>query len=61
MNNYDCRIDNRAFDYLLRKPSNEKASTEVKKGSKYAAEDNDPFSDFSSVAASSVSQETSKN
>ena len=43
VNNYGCRIDNRSFEYLLKKANSGTAAVE-KKVSKYAASDNDPFS-----------------
>ena len=50
VNNFGCRIDNRSFDYLLKKATTG-AVTMEKKSSKYAASDNDPFSEFSSFAS----------
>ena len=50
VNNFGCRIDNRSFDYLLKKAASGTANSE-KKSSKYAATENDPFSEFSSFAS----------
>lgn len=59
MNNYGCRIDNRSFDYLLKKAASGTANLE-KKSSKYAAEEQDPFSEFANFA-SSTDVNSSKN
>lgn len=42
MHNYSLRIDNRAFDYLLKKKDN--PVTEPKVTGKYEATSSDPFS-----------------
>lgn len=42
MHNYSLRIDNRSFDYLLKKKENQ--VTEPKVTGKYEANNSDPFS-----------------
>ena len=54
MNIFDLRIDNRSFEYLLKKKrmmdlEGKKPEVE-KKASKYEKNEIDPFSDFSAVA-----------
>lgn len=56
VNVYGCRIDNRSFDYLLKKATTGTANA-VKKSSKYAATENDPFSEFSSFASKKPTEE----
>lgn len=45
------RIDNRAFEYLLKKKDN--PVTETKTAGKYETQDNDPFGDFDKIASKS--------
>ena len=51
MNSFDLRIDNRSFDYLLRKKKTyEDEMKSEKKNSKYETNESDPFSDFATFA-----------
>ena len=59
VHNYDLRIDNRSFDYLLKKKDNP-TTNESKVSSKYEATSFDPFSEFEKVATS-TSQNTNNN
>lgn len=53
VHNYDLRIDNRSFEYLLKKKDN--PVTETKVTGKYEAASYDPFSEFEKVASNSAS------
>lgn len=60
VNNYDLRIDNRSFEYLLKKKDNP-TTNETKVTGKYEATSFDPFSEFEKVASTSKQVENNNN